>query len=382
MTQVQEMRITTSVCPAAGHETSCIPVGAPYSSGFLFLDIEPGVPERDEGYGEADGCDQHNRKDGVAGPKGAARKYHDPRFHSGTPSPMAEAYTSQERCGENCTFHIHGDARVGIAECGRCLIHVRCGAQTPICGACRVPVGKLNTAVFELCNVGKCRRKGGVICPSCVEFLTGRFEKHLGMMGKMPTSSIVLWMRANGGLRDAANSVVVDIAVEKLLAAVGSGFVGREIEGGGGFEHFTEALNRMAGKIQSATPYAVLTSLDPSLPPEAESALRIFVAERRRYWQEVPGSRAVVSLGVRRGMPPVSEIVQDAQALCDPSRLIAIDQENAEALQRLKEEGKLHTFGRFVFYYENTVSPKTSRESKKRVKRWNRAVRRLREKRE
>lgn len=288
--------------------------------------------------------------------------------------PPAGAYTSQGRCGDGCTFHLHGDPRVGLSlACGNCAIHIHCAEHIRTCTACRIPLEGLDTDVFERCNIGKCRRRGGLVCSGCLASIVARFEKHVAVMATLPLCSCDAWLRTNGGLRHRDNSVVVRFILNLLLEHSTAGFIVRRTDSG--VEHFSEHLARVAGRISEPMLFTELIALDPALPPEAASTIRRFVSERRRHWQEVPGKRAVVSLG-SHAIQSVREIVRSSSTLLCPARLVGMAPSTADTLRRMKRAGKLHEFGRSVFYWNAQAAPATSAESRRRVRRWKAALRR------
>ena len=235
------------------------------------------------------------------------------------PSP---AYTSAERCGPRCTIHLHGDPRLGVPACGSCAVHVACASHLGACASCRLPIGQLNTAIFSECNVNRCRAPAAVVCRGCLRALVKRFEKHMAVMATLSTESCDGWLRTNGGLRDRENKVVVTVVLDELIAEAVDGVVVRRTTGG--VEHFSETVNRAAGAVTVPTPYADLVRLVPGMQVDAAAVLlRRFVAERRRHWQEVPGRRAVVSIGVEAA-PSVSALLWKSTTLLDPGRLVTM----------------------------------------------------------
>lgn len=243
------------------------------------------------------------------------------------------------------------------------------------CPSCRIPVGRLNTAVFSECNVDRCRRPAEIVCAGCLAGLVKRFEKHLAVMATLPTSSCDGWLRTNGGLRNRENKHVAAAVLEKLLAAAADGFVVRRTDAG--VEHFSETVARAAGPLAVPTAYVDLVRRVPELPvQEAASALRRFVAERRRHWQEVPGRRAVVSLGVEAA-PSATAMLWQSSALLDPGRLVTLTPGAARELAGFKADGVLHEFGRSVFYLETNVAPGSAAESKRRLRAWKRGLRKV-----
>ena len=126
-------------------------------------------------------------------------------------------------------------------------------------------------------------------------------------MGKLSRDSATGWLASFGSLDDADKAAVVRAAYDAVLAAARDDFR-VVVEPDGGVVHFTRRLHEMTrGTLRGPVAYETLAAFDPSLPRQAAAAaLRRFVAEMRRYWQEVPRTREV-PIGTGRGsVPPMA----------------------------------------------------------------------------
>jgi hypothetical protein len=275
-----------------------------------------------------------------------------------------------ERCCAACTFHLHGDPIMVLSGCGRCVLHARCVPNLRVCEECRIPIGEVDRNSLSRCNIRGCGKPGAVVCAGCAGGLAERLETHLSRMEKLSRKSATGWLASFGGLDDAPKAAVVRAAYDAVLKAVRDDFR-VVVDAGGGVVHFTRRLHEMSrGTLRGPVAYETLAAFDPSLPRQtAAAALRRFVAENRRYWQEVPRTREVMPLGDRSRVRAADGLAE-ARTLVDPAVLIGRSPAHAAMLAELRAAGTLHMLGREVFYYKCAVAPASARQSRHRVAEW------------
>lgn len=275
-----------------------------------------------------------------------------------------------ERCCSACTFHVHGDPAMVLSGCGRCVLHARCVPNLRVCEECRVPIGDVDDTVFSRCNVRGCGAPGAVVCARCGSDLENRLEAHLARMGKLSGKSATGWLASFGSLENADKTAVVRAAYDVVLAAARDDFR-VVVEPDGGVVHFTRRLHEMSrGTLRGPVAYETLAAFDPSLPRQAAAAaLRRFVAEMRRYWQEVPRTREVMPIGDRSRVR-AADGLEEARTLVDPAVLVGRSPAHAAMLAELRAAGTLHMLGREVFYFKTAVAPASARQSRRRVAEW------------
>jgi len=275
-----------------------------------------------------------------------------------------------ERCCAACTFHLHGDATMVLSGCGRCVLHARCVPNLRVCEECRVPIGEVDGARLSRCNVRGCGKPGAVVCAECAGSLAERLQTHLARMGKLSKKSATGWLVSFGCLDDAEKGAVARAAYDAVLTAARDDFR-VVVEPDGGVVHFTRRLHEMTrGTLRGPVAYETLAAFDPSLPRQAAAAaLRRFVAENRRYWQEVPRTREVMPIGDRSRVRAADGLAE-ARTLVDPAVLIGRSPAHASMLAELRAAGTLHMLGREVFYFKTLVAPVSARQSRRRVAEW------------
>lgn len=189
-------------------------------------------------------------------------------------------------------------------------------------------------------------------------------------MEKLSKASAIGWLTSFGGLDDASKPAVVSAAYAVVLEAA-SGDFRIVVEPDGGVVHFTRRLYEMShGTLRGSVAYETLAAFDPSLPRKAAAAaLRRFVAETRRYWQEVPRTREVMPIGDRSRVKATGGL-EEARTLVDPSVFISRSPAHAAMLANLQAKGTLHMLGNQVFDYKSSVAPKNARQSRRRVAEW------------
>ena len=257
-----------------------------------------------------------------------------------------------------------------LSGCGRCVLHARCVPNLRVCEECRVPIGDVDHTVFSQCNVRGCGAPGAILCAQCGAELAERLETHLARMGKLSRDSATGWLASFGSLEDAGKAAVVRAAYDVVLAAARDAVRG-VVEPDGGGVHFTRRLHEMSrGTLRGPVAYETLAAFDPSLPRKAAAAaLRRFVAEMRRYWQEVPRTREVMPIGDRSRVR-AADGLEEARTLVDPAVLISRSPAHASMLAELRAAGTLHMLGREVFYFKTAVAPASARQSRRRVAEW------------
>lgn len=257
-----------------------------------------------------------------------------------------------------------------LSGCGRCVLHARCVPNLRVCEECRIPIGDVDGTRLSRCNVRGCGKPGAVVCAECAGSLAERLQTHLTRMGKLSKKSATGWLASFGGLDDAEKGAVVGAAYDAVLRAAETDFR-VVVEPDGGVVHFTQRLHEMTRvTLHGPVAYETLAAFDPSLPRQAAAAaLRRFVAENRRYWQEVPRTREVMPIG-NRSRVRAADGLAEARALVDPAVLIGRSPAHAAMLAELRAAGTLHMLGREVFYYKCVVAPASARQSRHRVAEW------------
>ena len=250
------------------------------------------------------------------------------------------------------------------------VLHARCVPNLRVCEECRVPIGDVDDTVFSRCNVRGCGAPGAVVCARCGSELEERLEAHLARMGKLSGKSATGWLASFGSLENADKTAVVRAAYDVVLAAAQDDFR-VVVEPDGGVVHFTRRLHEMSrGTLRGPVAYETLAAFDPSLPRRAAAAaLRRFVAEMRRYWQEVPRTREVMPIGDRSRVR-AADGLEEARTLVDPAVLVGRSPAHAAMLAELRAAGTLHMLGREVFYFKTSVAPVSARQSRRRVAEW------------
>jgi len=275
------------------------------------------------------------------------------------------------RCCATCTFHVHGDPTTVLSGCGRCGFHARCVSALSVCEACRLPIGAVDASVMDVCNVGRCAVRGGVLCTGCASELAERFARHMARMGRLSAASARGWLTSFGNLRDAARPAVVRAVFRELATACGRGFLVAFLATDA--VHFTERLAVLCRKNlgDARASYADIVALDPSLPAEAAGVLRRFVTETRKYWQEDPKTREVMLKMAASAPDPAGGCARElAFRVAAPGVLVGAHEEGAAELMRGMAEGTLHTLGRDIFYYVSRCPPQTAAESQDREAEW------------
>ena len=279
-----------------------------------------------------------------------------------------------ERCCSSCTYHLHRDPAVGLSACGRCVFHLRCTAALSTCERCCVPVGAVDTQVLATCNARDCTATGAVLCPACAARLAARFETQLCRMERLSRTSAIGWLTAFGDLKSPESEAVVSRAWDCVVAELRGDY--RVCREDGLFVHFTTRLYQLSkGQVYGSISYTDLVAFLPSLPPAAVGALRRFVGENRRYWQEHPRTRLLVPLCAARRRRSTLEL-RGSTDLMDPADLVSLSGDNAGEMARMIENGTLHLLGREVFYYDASVAPDSAHQSRRRAKEWRQMLKR------
>jgi len=287
------------------------------------------------------------------------------------------------RCCAACSFHLHRDQTLVLAECGRCVFHARCVAAVSSCEQCCLPVGTVDREVFSVCNVRRCSAPGGVLCAACAAELADRFAHQLARMGRLSANSARGWLTSFGNLCDASRPAVVAAVFAELVAVCSRGYL-VEFSEATAAVHFTERLAALARKhLQGArTTYEALVALDSRLPPEAAGVVRRFVSENRRHFQEDPRTREVMLLGTGgRAAPPRPSLEHQelSHRVAEPGTLVGAKENGAAAVVRGVRGGTVHTLGREIFTYTSRFSPRSARQSRKREAEWAALLRKIKD---
>lgn len=96
---------------------------------------------------------------------GAARVNLDHR----TKAPFSRFILGRACAARKCAHRVHGNS-CGVAACGNCLFHIACTEKIPHttpCSSCHIPIGPLDTHVFNTCLRDRCTKKASGLCKEC-----------------------------------------------------------------------------------------------------------------------------------------------------------------------------------------------------------------------